>query len=353
MGSGAKIALVALLILMVVAVAKFVQNGSDEAAQNAAGKKEAAGPRLAQPGVTGVPNPAKPPKISSRRAEGLPPAKESSQPPAPAKSGLLPDTRTPGHEGAIAQAPPQAPAPTGSSAGSLPGPSGSPTTNQATTSPPRLPEAEKPAPAKNEPPVVAKAGPSGGPAGGTINRDMPSTSPAGGVAGPRPGNQEVSGHTMLVEQVPPPGAKTPDPKASLLPTSFPQDYKVESGDSYWKIAEKFYGTGKGKLYKAITVANGNATLVAGKTIKVPAPPATVPSPPSPPEGAPATKAKSPSPAPSNPDGEFEYVVQRGDSVSGLARKFNRKQRDIEKANPGLQYQMLRAGAKITIPKKAA
>jgi LysM repeat protein len=347
MGSGAKIALVALLILMVVAVAKFVQNGSDEAAQNAAGKKEvAAGPRLAQPGVVGVPNPAKPPKISSRNSTGLPP-KETGQPPA--KSTLLPETKSPGHEGTIAQAPPPAPVQPGSSAGSLPGPIGSQSPNQSTVLPPRPPEAEKPAPVKNEPPVVAKAGPPPGPAGGTTNRDLPA-SPSGGGTGIRPGSQEVSGHSMLVEQVPPPLSKTPDAKPSLLSTSFPQDYKVETGDSYWKIAEKFYGTGKGKLYKSITVANGNASLVAGKTIKVPAPPTESKSSSVATESA-GTKARSPSPAPSNPDGEFEYVVQRGDSVIGIAKKFSRKQKEIEKANPGLQYQTLKAGAKLTIPKK--
>src|SRR5262245_60257066 len=58
MGSGAKIALVALLILMVVAVAKFVQNGKeDDAGPTVAAKKDAGaqpkaaanGPRLVDP----------------------------------------------------------------------------------------------------------------------------------------------------------------------------------------------------------------------------------------------------------------------------------------------------------------
>src|SRR5262245_47019645 len=66
MGSGAKIALVALLILMVVAVAKFVQNGKEDdggpppalTKKDAAGKdsKNANNPRLAPPkSVAGTP----------------------------------------------------------------------------------------------------------------------------------------------------------------------------------------------------------------------------------------------------------------------------------------------------------
>ncbi len=339
MGSGAKIALVALLILMVVAVAKFVQNGSDEAAQNAAAKKESAGPRLSTPSTAaGAPNLTKRAPISSRTSPQTPPA--LGQPAAKAASPAAAEPKpAPRPESPVAQASPTAP---GAPARPAATPAAPPASFPAPV-PPRSPEAERPSASPGSEGVVARAAPPANP-GGSIHRDIAPEAAQGPSSGPRPQGPEPEPRAPSRETTMPPAVTAPSPLAS----SFPQDYKVESGDSYWKIAERFYGTGKGKHYKAITSANSNINLVPGKTIKIPAPPAET-APPAP-SGVAARSVRAPA-APSNPEAEFEYLVQRGDNLTGIARRFNRTLRQIESANPSLQYQTLRAGAKIVIPKK--
>lgn len=46
-------------------------------------------------------------------------------------------------------------------------------------------------------------------------------------------------------------------------------YKVVSGDSYWKIAEKVYEDGKGSRWPAISEANGGKELHPGDLINIP------------------------------------------------------------------------------------
>ncbi len=49
-----------------------------------------------------------------------------------------------------------------------------------------------------------------------------------------------------------------------------QSYTVARGDSYWKIAVKFYGKGKGKYYTQIQEANDNKKVIhPGDVLTIP------------------------------------------------------------------------------------
>ena len=72
-------------------------------------------------------------------------------------------------------------------------------------------------------------------------------------------------------------------------------------------------------------------------------------------------AKKPAPAPGGKgakgatggtlDANGNYIVAKGDSLAGIARKFGVKLDAIEAENPGLDPKSLKVGQKIKIPKK--
>jgi LysM repeat protein len=65
---------------------------------------------------------------------------------------------------------------------------------------------------------------------------------------------------------------------------------------------------------------------------------------------PATPEPVPPPAPPTTQ---EYVVSKGDTLSGIAKKFSVSIKAIEEANPGIQPTKLQIGQKLMIPAPAA
>jgi nucleoid-associated protein YgaU len=161
-------------------------------------------------------------------------------------------------------------------------------------------------------------------------------------------------------------------------SGYPKTYVVEKGDSYWRIADNFYKNGR--LGTLIEKANPGIKLQPGKKLLIPEPPssegkeAKVPAvtaalvAPALSDGGVAgagsgvrrhsrSSADAPSGAPpSSPSsaakGYKDYVVQKGDTLSLIAKKFYddpNKFHLIEDANGDLKYQVLQAGAKIKVP----
>ncbi|MGQ9592216.1 MAG: LysM peptidoglycan-binding domain-containing protein, partial [Planctomycetota bacterium] len=152
---------------------------------------------------------------------------------------------------------------------------------------------------------------------------------------------------------------------------FPKTHTIQEGDTYYKIAKAEYGSADPRLIAHLQKANPGlepARLPVGKEISVPAPPADGKPPASRPGGsssksAPASQpapgaaaqgeAKS-APAPSGPAKlPLRYLVQRGDTLGKLARRFYgdpNKFHVIADANEDLKYGGdLIAGTTITIP----
>jgi LysM repeat protein len=388
MGSGAKIALVALLILMVVAVAKFVQNGKEDEAPTVASKKDAGaqakvganGPRLADP--------------KTPRTPGTGQVLTSRQPISGA--AVAPGTRTPA-TGV------QTPGPIGGQTGQTavqPGIPRPPGEVRPAAAPPTARESTGP----SVPPLVSSAGGAPVPIGSSLPSPAPppeSKKVEGTIAPPNPdlsrpreeGKTTPPPAVMVVSQNPATQAERespspalkksaepptpgviglvadegqPVPKNEALPRgqakAFPINHLVEPGESYWRIAEKYYGSGNGRLHSTISAANGGGKLIAGKTISIPAPPPSLTSPPKEPGIRRETTTPTESTKPSRPtggivssDARYDYYqVQKGDTLTGLAKRFlggAGKVAALEAANPSLRYETLREGARIRIPKK--
>lgn len=150
------------------------------------------------------------------------------------------------------------------------------------------------------------------------------------------------------------------------PAGFPLTHRVEVGDSYWRIAERYYGQGMGRLHPVISAANEGGKLIAGKTIQVPAPPAEgalpaeagqVPAALSRPAATPRAGGAGPAGGIVSSDGQYDYyIVKGGDTLSSLALKFYGNSREIaaiENANPHLRYETLRQGDRIRIARRPA
>jgi LysM repeat protein len=331
MGSGAKIALVALLILMVVAVAKFVGTGMDDGGQ---AKKDVA--KAAQPAAAPALK-ANPKVMTSRQTQNTPAPgiAEKSSAPRPA-APTEPKATLPKAELA----------PTGQTPSTLPVAGRTPEPGPTTPTPGPILLAQKDAKEKTGEVPLANlnnaVAANTKPAGGNLNLDPgrnPGTNPLANPGGagkvdPTPGKPDSTTPAIV-----PIG----EPKPADL-SVFPLTHVVASGESYWKIAEKFYGTGKGYLHQRIADANPGIKLQPGKQIKIPAPPAEAIAP----KPAPAPKA---APTTLVATADDEYIVLPGDTLFGLSQKFKCTQKAILAANPSLQYMTLRSGSKIKIPKK--
>ncbi len=122
------------------------------------------------------------------------------------------------------------------------------------------------------------------------------------------------------------------PPAISIPTQTFTTYTVQRGDSLFKIARKF-----GVTVRAIQNLNGivNASRIfPGQVIKIPVTtPSTAPLPTAPPAAGSAST----------------YVVQRGDRLINIARKFNTTLNALLAMNPGLDPNRIFVGQVINIP----
>lgn len=126
-------------------------------------------------------------------------------------------------------------------------------------------------------------------------------------------------------------AAAESPAAAPAAAGKEQIYLVQKGDMLSTIAVRF-----GVTPKEIAAANGialNDPIYAGKTLKIPAPKAK----------SAEEKAKA--------EGEI-YVVEKGDVLGTIARKFKVSVSQLKKAN-NLKSDKIFAGQKLVIPSKAS
>ncbi len=146
----------------------------------------------------------------------------------------------------------------------------------------------------------------------------------------------------------PSGASTPAPAAT--PTATPAaapaagsdfPYTVQANDSAWKLAKRFYGSGKHylKIVKANPGVNFDRLKVGTKL--------TIPG------RAAGPVSTSPAAAPAAaPAGVRVHTVVRGDSPYKLAKKYlgaGMRYTEILDLNPGIDPNRLKIGQKLNIP----
>ncbi len=128
----------------------------------------------------------------------------------------------------------------------------------------------------------------------------------------------------------------PLPSVDVAGPSF-ETYTVKKGDSLWAISKR-YGVSLNELYEANGL-NKNSVLKIGQQIRIPT------------EGGTATVAVPAADAyqPSTFDSPTtEYTVRSGDTLSGIARRYDTTVSAIKAAN-GISSDMIRVGQKLVIP----
>ncbi len=457
MGNGTKVALVALLILMVVVIARFVRNTTEDPnlvsanPQTKAGSTAPAKPSdpsktkaitppssnpggTAAPGVTAATPRERSPVVSlqpPRPAQGgnpagVPPGVASSDPlkPTPIAPGAAAGVGNPA--GSSGSSSPTAPPPGVAHQAPVivpgePGAGTSPSNGGTALAPKPVPptvasrdvasressQSSGPSQGSSVLPPVRQPAPLNGPGGASGARPLVGTElrPSGQQ---QPGSPEAlknGGTTQLPRPLP-----TPPTVVQGAPT-YPLTHTIEKGDSFWSLSQKFYKDAT--LWQTIEKANVGVKLIPGKTLSIPEPPApkalaiSKPSvavdsdPASTPRGGAGSRmprASAPTNGPqasekpekdltpieriardgrarlsgstagptadgkatatqsgllaAGPSKATDYVVKRGDTLSGIAKHFykdSRKYYLIEDANDGLKYESLQEGAKIKIP----
>jgi nucleoid-associated protein YgaU len=132
--------------------------------------------------------------------------------------------------------------------------------------------------------------------------------------------------------------------SSVLSAATPDSYVIKPGDSFWKISETVYGSGK--YVTLIQQANpGLSTLQPGQKIKIPAKPADA-------------VAVTPRTASTQPAGAAStggnYTVVAGDTLTRIAEKQmggggSANVAAIVAANPGINPNSLQVGQRLVIP----
>jgi len=411
MGNGTKVALVALLILMVVVIARFVKRS---------GEPESKATLTSQnPGKSALDKGAKPAIPADRKAPGVTPIRSAPGGGLAGQASTQPSARPTGTGGVASASGPsgQSSSSGQGSAGPL-GPSSllnrdprphfvglqgagvQPTEPGPSSLPPAksTPPADKPAESPQEPrlgdgPLLAR-----GDAGlksslpptsirqeTTVKTAEPGTPNPAGSASQKPGDgasdlqkgKDKEADPDRVAQKPqttPPGTQPPSPPDSGLTAGFPKTHTVEKGDGYWRIAKRYYGFTSDAVLAFLAKANPGVKLQPGKQITVPAltadllpkpkpkpkAPEATPQPLPTPKGpsgtanAVARAAEKPTAKASTLRGETIYEVKPGDTLGGIALLFFKSASKIdliEKANPDLHLGLygLKAGAKLKIP----
>lgn len=132
--------------------------------------------------------------------------------------------------------------------------------------------------------------------------------------------------------------------ALVAPVFADTSYTVQPGDTLTKIAARFNVTVEA-IVQANRLANPNAIRV-GQTLTIPE---GQPAPPPPPTGSPSSGAP---PAPAPFASGNTYIVQKGDSVSRIASRFNITVEELMQAN-NLTTTTLQIGQVLVIPGAAA
>ena len=402
MGNATKVALVALLILMVVVVARFVrEDTADPEGDKVAGTKPTAasskqppesvarprtsvnpGVRRVDPGARSSASPTRPAETASIARQGTPPSSTVGTAPAGSSTASSPTPSAPTAATAAPSPASGAGAPPQSSPESRAG-----TVSVATVTPldrpppvPRTSSGEPlpAAPAKESGPTAiasdthgSRPGAAGSPAGAEAKASTPGSNAlvtthlrkdeGGGGLVPAAARGGESGAPSYGELARAPESKSaadpargPAPGAAGRASSsgeYPKSHEIVKGDSFWGLAQKYYGDGR--LASLIEKENPGVRMQPGKKLSIPEPPARPAASPQPaPRSETREVVKAREEAPQASPGRETYVVQRGDTLGKIAMKFYGdagKLELIEDANPHLKYQTLQAGAKIKIP----
>lgn len=145
-----------------------------------------------------------------------------------------------------------------------------------------------------------------------------------------------------VKPLPPP-PPPPAPKAESF------EYRVQPGESLSRIAKRYKTNVKAIVALNPSISNPD-NVQAGKKIKIPAVEGVTPPPAPTPAPAPSTPALAPVADYTGPT--QDYVVQSGDTLSGLAYKWGVSMATIKKMNgiaPGPATNGLRIGQKLKLP----
>ena len=129
----------------------------------------------------------------------------------------------------------------------------------------------------------------------------------------------------------------PEPKPAPSTPATGQTYIVQAGDTLSGIARK-YGTTVSALVKANHIKNANLISV-GQKLVVSHQAVTQPTP-------------APKPAPSTPATGQTYIVQAGDTLSGIARKYGTTVSALVKANHIKNANLISVGQKLVVGHQA-
>jgi len=137
------------------------------------------------------------------------------------------------------------------------------------------------------------------------------------------------------------------PAATAQPISCPEGtfpYTIQAGDTLWNLSQA-YGVSVQSIMDANPGVNAK-NLQIGSTLCIPTAPAPKVSPI---ESKLSTPTKAMTLPASSAPSEFAYLVERCDSICGIARKFYVSVESILQRNPGLNPRCLQAGTYIYIP----
>jgi LysM repeat protein len=147
--------------------------------------------------------------------------------------------------------------------------------------------------------------------------------------------------TSTATQVPPTSTSTVTSTATLIPTetieptpSGPFEYTVQEGDNCWSIATEFEV--ELNVLLALNNFDGECPINPGDVIYIPAPDTELP-----------TATPVPEDLPSGT--QIEYIVQPGDSLSGIADKFRSLMSVIMELNELEDANSLFVGQRLTVP----
>ncbi len=147
--------------------------------------------------------------------------------------------------------------------------------------------------------------------------------------------------TSTATQVPPTSTSTVTSTATLIPTetieptpSGPFEYTVQEGDNCWSIATEFEI--ELNVLLALNNFDGECPINPGDVIYIPAPDTELP-----------TATPVPEDLPSGT--QIEYIVQPGDSLSGIADKFRSLMSVIMELNELEDANSLFVGQRLTVP----
>ncbi len=142
---------------------------------------------------------------------------------------------------------------------------------------------------------------------------------------------------------------------------FPTRHVIRPNDSWWAIAERYWGAEFAPQYELIQAANSGVKMHPGKTVTVPAPPAKRPrqvsNNPATPNGRGVDAQTARDRSAPKRQGTFSHKVGEGETLWGLAQRFlgdGGRMHEIVQANPALKRRRnlhLRAGETVRIPRR--